>query len=108
MFVATVPNRGSPPAILLRESYREGGRVKSRTLANLSKLPAKAIEVLRRNLKGERLLPVGDAFEVVQSFHHGHVEAVLSTMQRLAMANLLASHPSRERDLAMSGLWPWP
>jgi transposase len=102
MFIATVPNRGSPPAILLRESYREGGHVKSRTLANLSKLPAEAIEVLRLSLKGERLLPVGEAFEVVQSLHHGHVAAVLSTMQRLAMADLLASQPSRERDLAMA------
>lgn len=102
MFIATVPNRGSPPAILLRESYREGGHVKSRTLANLSKLPAEAIEVLRLSLTGERLLPVGEAFEVVQSVHHGHVEAVLSTMQRLGMANLLASQPSRERDLALA------
>jgi transposase len=102
MFIATVPNRGSPPAVLLRESYREGGHVKSRTLANLSKLPADALEVLRRSLKGERLVPVGEAFEVVQSLHHGHVDAVLSTMQRLAMADLLASHPSHERDVAMA------
>ena len=102
MFIATVPNRGSPPAVLLRESYREDGHVKSRTLANLSKLPADAIAVLRLSLKGERLLPVGHAFEVVQSLHHGHVDAVLSTMQRLAIADLLASHPSRARDVAMA------
>ncbi len=88
--------------MLLRESYREGGHVKSGTLANLSQLPAEAIEVLRLSLKGERLFPVGEAFEVVQSLHHGHVEAVLSTMQRLAMADLLASQPSRARDLALS------
>src|SRR5437870_2549726 len=102
MFIATIPNRGSPPAVLLRESYREGSRVKSRTLANLSKLPAEAIQVLRLSLKGEKLVPVGDAFEVVQSLHHGHVEAVLSTMQRLGIGNLLAAQPSPERDLAMA------
>lgn len=102
MFIATIPNRGSSPAVLLRESYREGGHVKSRTLANLSKLPAEAIQALRLSLKGERLLPVADAFEAVQSFHHGHVEAVLGTMHRLGIANLLAAQPSRERDLTMA------
>ena len=57
MYIATIPNRNSPPAILLRESYRDHGKVKSRTLANLSKLPAESIEVLRRSLKGEQLAP---------------------------------------------------
>ena len=99
MFIASVPNRGSPPAILVRESYRVAGQVKSRTLANLSKLPMNAIEVLRQCLKGDRLIPVSDAFEIVKSFHHGHVEAVLSVMRRLDFSRLLAAQPSRERDL---------
>ena len=102
MYIATVPNRSSPPAILLRESYREGGHVKTRTLANLSKLPADAIGLLQRHLKGEKLVPVGDAFEVLDSPHHGHVEAVLLTMQRLGFFNLLASSSSRKRDLAIA------
>ncbi len=81
MYIATIPNRNSPPAILLRESYRDNGKVKSRTLANLSKLPAESIEVLRRSLKGERLAPVSEAFEVLASHHHGHVHAVMLALQ---------------------------
>ena len=102
MYIATIPNRNSPPAILLRESYRENGRVKSRTLANLSKLPPDAIEVLRQTLKGNKLVPVEEAFEKVRSFHHGHVEAVLSAMRRLRFSQLLAPQPSPQRDLAMA------
>ena len=67
MFIARIPNRNSPPAILLRESYRQAGKVKTRTLANLSKLPADAIEVLRQALKGDRLVVASDAFEVIAS-----------------------------------------
>ena len=102
MYIATVPNRNSPPAILLRESYRDGGRVKTRTLANLSKLPANAIEVLRQSLKGEKFVPAEGGFEVVRSFHHGAVDAVLTAMRRLGMPRLLASQPSRQRDLALA------
>ena len=78
MFIATVPNRNSPPAILLRESYREGGKVKTRTLANLSKLPAEAIAVLRQVLKGKQMVSTDEAFEIVEdgSRAHGHAEAV--------------------------------
>ena len=96
MFIATVPNRKSPPAILLRESYRVAGKVKSRTLANLSKLPSDAIELLRRSLKGEQLVPV-DTFEVLASAHHGHVEAVLLAMRRLGFAQLIGARPSPQR-----------
>jgi hypothetical protein len=102
MYVATVPNRGSSPAVLLRESYREGGKVKTRTLANLSRLPAHAIDALRRSLKGEPLLSADSAFERVESWHHGHVEAVLSAMKRLQFESLLGSRPSRERDLVVA------
>ena len=102
MFIASIPNRNSPPAILLRESYRLGNQVKTRTLANLSKLPSDAIELLRRSLKGEQLAPV-HTFEILASSHHGHVEAVLLAMRRLGFAPLLGARPSpqRERVVAM-------
>ena len=102
MYIATIPNRNSPPAILLREGYREGGKVKNRTLANLSRLPPEAIDALRRVLKGEKLVNADNAFEVVASLHHGHVQAVLDAMRRLGLANLIASRPSRQRDLVLA------
>ena len=102
MYIAKVPNRKSPPAILLRESYRENGKVKSRTLANLSKLPADAVELLRRSLKGEQLVPLAETVEVLASAHHGHVEAVLLAMRRLELARCIDSRPSRERDLVLA------
>ena len=102
MYIATIPNRGSPPAILLREGYREDGKVKSRTLANLSKLPPEALEALRRVLKGDKLVKAGDAFEAIASRHHGHVQAVVRTMQRLSFANLLAARRSPQRDLVVA------
>ena len=102
MYIATVPNRGSPPAILLREGYRQGGHVKTRTLANLSKLPPDAVAALRQVLKGETLVRAHDAFEAVASLHHGHVQAVLDAMRRLGFANLVASRPSRQRHLVLA------
>lgn len=102
MFVAVIPNRSSPPAILLRESYREDGKVKSRTLANLSKLPPEAIQALRLILKGEKLVQAGESFEITASLHHGHVQAVLETMRRLGFAKLVAARASRERDLVVA------
>lgn len=98
MYITTVRNRNSPPAILLRESYREHGKVKTRTLANLTKLPPEAIEVLRAALKGESLVPAEEAFEVIASPHHGHVQAVLGAMRRLGFPELIASRPSPRRD----------
>lgn len=100
MHIDIVPNRGSPPAVLLRESFREGGKVKKRTLANLSSLSGDQVAALRLVLKGERLVPVTELFERVESYHHGHVLAVRSAMQRLGFLDLVASRPSRERDLA--------
>jgi transposase len=102
MYIATIPNRGSPPAILLREGYREGGKVKTRTLANLSKLPPEAIAALRQVLQGDQLVPASEAFEAIASLHHGHVQAVLDTMRRLGFAQLIASRPSRQRDLVVA------
>jgi transposase len=101
MYIATVPNRGSPPAILLREGYREHGKVKNRTLANLSHWPAEKVDLLRRLLRGEPLAPVGQVSEVVASPHHGHVQAVRTAMRRLSFETLIASRPSRERALVV-------
>mgnify|MGYP001818950308 CR=1 FL=1 len=104
MYVAKVPNRGSPPAILIREGYREGGKVKTRTLANISKLPPQTIDAIDRSLKGQRLLPPEEVFEILQdgSAAHGHVEAVMTAMRRLRLDNLIASRPSRMRDLVLA------
>ena len=102
MYIAIIPNRNSPPAILLREGYREGGKVKTRTLANLSKLPPEALAALGQVLKGDKLIKAGDAFEAIASPHHGHVQAVWIAMQRLGFANLISSRPSRQRDLAVA------
>jgi hypothetical protein len=98
MYIATVRNRNSPPAILLRESYRAHGKVKTRTLANLTQLPPAALAVLRAALKGQSLVPANGAFEVIASPHHGHVQAVLGAMRRLDFAQLIAARPSLQRD----------
>ncbi len=104
MYIATIPNRTSPPAILLREGYREGGKAKNRTLANLSKLPPEAIDVLRRVLKGHKLVSTDELFEIVEdgSPSHGHVEAVMIAMQRLGFAGFVSSRKSRQRDLVVA------
>ncbi len=102
MYITSIPNRDSPPAILLRQGYREDGKVKTRTLANLSKLPPEALDAVRRVLKGETLVNASDAFEAVASLQHGHVQAVLDAMRRLGFAKLIASRPSRQRDLIVA------
>ena len=102
MFIARIPNRKSPPAILLRESYRENGKVKTCTLANFSKLPSAAIEVLKRSLKGESLVPLQETLNIIASPHHGHVEAVLQALRRLSLPRLLDSRSSPERDLVVA------
>ncbi|PXF58648.1 MAG: transposase, partial [Deltaproteobacteria bacterium] len=103
MYVTTIPNRNSPPAILLRESYRENGKVKNRTLANLSSLPPQSIDILRRSLKGENLVST-DVFEIVEdgSPAHGHVDAVMTAMRRLDFSRLICSRHSRRRDLVVA------
>ena len=103
MYIEAVPNRNSPPAVLLRESYREQGKVKKRTLANLSKWPPEVVEGLRVLLKGGTAVGrLPDAFEVKRSLPHGHVAAVLGAMQRLGMERLIAPRPSPERDRALA------
>ena len=102
MYVTCVPNRSSPPAVLLRESYRENGKVKSRTLANLSKLPKDAIDLLKRHLAGERFVCTDEAFSYVKSWHHGHVRAVRRAMKRLDFDRLIGTRRCRERDLVLA------
>jgi len=102
MHVHVVPNRGSPPTVLLRESYREGSKVGKRTLANLSSLSAAQIEAIRAALRGETLRPLAQAFEITASRSHGHVQGVALSLQRLELASLLASRPCRERELVLA------
>jgi transposase len=101
MYIARIPNRGSPPAILLRESYREGRAVKTRTLANLSKWPPDQIEALQRVLRGEALVAPDEAFEIVRTRPHGHVAAVLGTLRKLGVDKLLSGKRTRQRDLTV-------
>jgi transposase len=105
MYVATVPNRNSPPAILLRESYRQDGKVKTRTLANISHLSAQQIQALRLGLAGSlptSSTPLPDSFRISRSLPHGHVAAVLGCLRNLQLDSILDSAPSRERDLVIA------
>ncbi|MHB8288110.1 MAG: IS1634 family transposase [Acidimicrobiales bacterium] len=103
MYVTKVPNRGSPPAILLREGFREGGKVKNRTLANLSRWPEEKVEALSAVLKG---LPIKaelqGAFDIVRSLPHGHVAAVLGTLRELGLEEMIDPLHSRKRDLVVA------
>ena len=89
-------------AHLLRRTYREGGKVRNETLANLSRLPAETIELVRRSLRGERFLPASEAFEVERSLPHGHVACVLAMARQLELARLLDRSPSPERSRALA------
>jgi hypothetical protein len=103
MHIDVVPNRNSPPAVLLRESYRnEEGKPRKRTLANLSALPDEAVHALRHVLKGKLLVSAEDAFEIVRSRPHGHVAAVVGTMDRLGIPELLSTRSHRKRQLALA------
>ena len=101
MHVDIVPNRGSRPAYLLRESWREGKKIRKRTIANLSALPDDQIDSIRRVLRGEKLAPVGELFEVTGSRIHGDTDAVLAAMKQLGMRELLSSRPAFEAEVVM-------
>ncbi|MCI0584220.1 MAG: IS1634 family transposase, partial [Chloroflexi bacterium] len=88
-------------SVLLRQSYREGRRVKHRTLASLTALPAAVVEAIERGLRGERLVPAGAALRIVRSLPHGHVAAALGTLRAVGLEALLERRPSRRRDLAV-------
>ena len=105
MYVATVPNRNSPPAILLRESFRQNGKVKSRTLANISHLRPQQIQALRSSLAGKLSAPAAplpDSFSISRSLPHGHVAAVLGCLRDLQLDSILDPLPSRPRDLVIA------
>ena len=103
MYIEAVPNRNSPPAILLRESYRENGKVRKRTLCNLSDWPAADIEGLRGVLKGGTVIPAErEAFTVIRSLPHGHVAAALGTARRIGLDRILSPDSNRYRDLILA------
>jgi transposase/ribosomal protein L35 len=101
MYIETVPNRNSPPAILLREGWREGKKTLKRTLANLSHWPAQKIETLRRLLRDETLVSPHDLFTTQQTLPHGHVEALLAMIRKLGLDTLISAQRCRERDLVV-------
>ena len=102
MYVTRVPNRSSPPAVLLRESYRDGGKVKTRTLANLTAWPDAKVEALRLVLKGETAIVSKDELRIERSLPHGHVAAVLGMARKLGLDKLLARVPSRLAKLVLA------
>jgi transposase len=103
MYIARVPNRNSPPAVLLRESYREGSKVRKRTLANLSKLPDHAVNGLQALLKGGvTIASLPDSFKITRSRPHGHVAAVLGSLKHTGLHNLISSENSRNLRLVLA------
>src|ERR1700730_8706458 len=103
MYIEAVPNRGSPPAILLRESYRDAGKVKKRTLLNLSDWPQRADRRLQGTAQRRHRHPQDpDAITIIRSLPHGHVEAVLGTARKIGLDRLLGPHGNRCRDLILA------
>lgn len=102
MHVHIIPNRNSKPAILLRESFREGGKVRKRTIANLSALSLDQAEMLSLVLKGKKVVEVDKLFEKLESRHHGHVDAVLATIKKLGVDKLISSRPCGERNIIVA------
>src|SRR5260370_2768790 len=104
MYVTSTPNRGSPPAILLRESYREDGKVRTRPLANLTAWPREKVEALRQLLRGVGVgtAALEDSFEIERSRPHGHVAATLGTLRRLKLDKIIGSKPSRQREFCVA------
>jgi transposase len=105
MYIAVVPNRSSPPAVLLRESFRENGKVHNRTLANISHWPPERVAALREVLKGATTTTMGsaaDSFQILRSLPHGHVAAVVGSLRQLKLDAILGSESNRSRDLVMA------
>ena len=102
MYIDIVPNRKSPPAILLRESIRQGKKIVKQTIANLSSLSIEQAQAIRRILKGEKLVQPEAHFDVLNSRAHGHVDAVLLTIRKLGLDKLIASRRCKERDLVIA------
>ena len=105
MYIESVPNRNSPPAILLRETYRQNGKICKRTLCNLSHWPTAHVEGLRGVLKGGTVIAAErDAFTITRSLPHGHVAAALGTARRIGLDRLLGPDGNRCRDLVLAML----
>src|SRR6266852_7132373 len=105
MYIETVPNRGSRPAVLLREGWREDGKVKKRTIANLSDWPEHKVQALAAVLKGKSVVgDVEQAFDIVRSLPHGHVAAVLRTIEKIKLDQLISRSRAPERDLCLAML----
>src|SRR5579859_1664896 len=105
MHVAVVPSRqrsGQYSSVLVRQSYREDGKVKHRTLANLSKLPPAVVDTVRAMLRGEAVGPLAESFEILRSLPHGNVQAVLGEIGELSLDKLIAARPRRERELSVA------
>ena len=105
MYVTEIPNRNSPPAILLRESYRENGKVRTRTFANISHLRPAQIDALRTSLSGAVSAPrvsLPDSFLIHRSRPHGHVAAVLGSLRKIQLPTILDPRSSRQRDLVIA------
>jgi hypothetical protein len=102
MYIDIVPNRGSPPAILLRRAWREGGKIKKETVANLSYLPMDQVQQFRRVLRGETLVSADDAFQILRVRPHGHVAAVVGMMNKLGVPELLSTRKHRKRQLVLA------
>ena len=102
MYIDVVPNRNSPPAVLLREAWREGKKTRKRTLANLSDWPQEKIETFRRLLRDEPLVSPHDLFTTDKSVPHGHVQAILEMIGRLKLDHLISVQRCRERDLVVA------
>ena len=102
MYIDIVPNRKSPPAVLLRKSKRVGAKIVKTTIANLSSCPPEAIKAFQLALKGIQMVPKEGFFHIDRSLPHGHVQAVLGMMRHLGMDQLLSSHPCLERDLVLA------
>lgn len=102
MYIDTVPNRNSPPAILLRRCWREGKRIRKKTVANMTQWPPGVVDAVRRAIKGEKLVAVDDVFAIERSLPHGHVDAVLATIRRLGLDSLIGAKRCRQRDLVVA------
>ena len=103
MYIESVPNRNSPPAILLRESYRDAGKIKKRTIANLSDWPTEIVEGLRTLLKGGKVAPADQESIIVRrALPHGHVAAVLGTLRNIGLERMLGPPRNRCRDLVIA------
>ncbi len=101
MYIETVANRNSPPAVLLRSGMRQGAKTIKKTHANLTHWPAELVQTLRRALAGKKLVDIDEVFQITQSTPHGHVRAVLGMMHKLGLDTMISATASRERNLVL-------